>query len=149
MELTPTEGATVKTFPIPSTGEGENGEHLEFSHTTEGYKQVQPLWKFLAKAEQTSTLGFSNSCPKYVHTQQKCGHMLTKRQVQKCSQQHHYNSPRLEATQSAQQNEQRNDNEPQLHAWIHLTNRSSKKTRHRIRSRDRNHAGYFNRDYLI
>lgn len=45
MELTPTEGTTVKTSPIPSTGEGENGEHLEFSHTTEGYKQVQPLGK--------------------------------------------------------------------------------------------------------
>lgn len=36
MELTPTEGATVKTFLIPSTGEGENGDHLGFSHTTEG-----------------------------------------------------------------------------------------------------------------
>lgn len=36
MELTPTEGATVKKLPIPSTGEGENGEHLEFSYTTGG-----------------------------------------------------------------------------------------------------------------
>lgn len=37
MELIPTEGATMKKKPLrPSNGEGENGEHTEFSHTTGG-----------------------------------------------------------------------------------------------------------------
>lgn len=37
MELIATEGATMKKkLSIPSNGEGENGEHIEFSHTTGG-----------------------------------------------------------------------------------------------------------------
>lgn len=44
----------------------------------------------------------------WTHAHQKAG--------AKCSQQLHYTSPGLETAQSAQQNGQRNDNEPQLRA---------------------------------
>lgn len=98
MELTPTEGATGKTFPIPSTGEGENGEHLAFSNYRRGTNRCKHLGKLWLKLKRH--LGVSNSSLKYVHTQQKCAHQKA---GAKCSQQHHYTSPRLETTQSAQQ----------------------------------------------
>lgn len=90
------------------------------SHTLWGCKLVQPLRQPLAvsaKAKQTSTPGLSNSSPRCVHTPQECGREFTKRQVPRCSQQRHCNSPILETTRSAhQQSGRRNDNEPQLRA---------------------------------
>lgn len=36
MELIPTEGLQCKKLSMPRNGEGENGEHVEFSYMTGG-----------------------------------------------------------------------------------------------------------------